>query len=1507
MRKATFYLFILFAALSASAQRADGADGYDLYRNGTLIKTLAGNATPLSFGNYGAGTYKVIAFKTDDLGNRKETVCREFTVSERDKPAVQCQDAERCGLGIVTLTAFGCDTYKWYVHNGTNYEPIDDASGATLTRNIERTTVYGVKGFLTSSGCESDILPVTATVNTLPEFTVRDGGVCADSPAYDLMLLVSGADGGAWAGPFVQGNKFLTASAEVGQTYPLTYTENTAGGCPRTETIAFTVYELPTPEMKPDDVILTTGDKVNLSSLATPSGGYFSGPGISPDGTFDASAAGEGIHEIQYTYKNPNDCTGIVKKILRVVGNYGGTIERCGPGDITIDASDILGTEYSNYKWYIWENENYVPIPSNESPQISYEVYSNCRIGVAPVIFDGSTGSVIYFDVIVNPLPAFTLKDGGTCVGSETYDLMTLVTGGNNGFWSGDFVSDNKFLTASASPGKYQLFYTETNQQGCEKSESIYFTVYDLPTPEWTSDKITIDDKTVSFDLNTYVKPSGGYFSGDYISSSGMFSPSAAGVGTHKITYTYENENGCTSSIVNDIEVIHASVRCEDTERCGPGEITLTATGGKTYLWYIYNGSTYIPLQNQTGATLTQAIDKTTIYGVQSVDDNGFKSEITTVQAIIHPLPSFGIVPNYGVCTGSPSFDLMTLVTDGNGGTWSGENVSGNKFLTVSASPGKYILTYTERNEKGCDRSENTTFEVYSLPVPQWTDGTISADIKNTTFDLRSFVSPSGGKFSGNNVTETGIFNASAAGAGTHEVTYTVQNANGCTNTARKTIEVLTTEVQCRDTERCGTGAITLTASGGVSYLWYLYNGSTYVPIENQTGAVLSQTIDRTTIYGVQAVNAQGFKSDIQQVTATVNPLPAFTVRSGGVCSGSPAYDLMQLVTDSNNGVWTGPFVQSNQFLTASAETGKSYSLTYTEHSEKGCDRSESITFEVFALPVPKWTDEAIYADIKSKSLDLTDFVSPSGGKFSGNNVTETGIFNASAAGAGTHEITYTVHNSNGCYASAKKSVQVLSTLVECADVERCGPGLVTLSASGGVSYLWYTDNGGFVPISGQTGGTLTQTIDKTTVYGVQAISEHGFKSDILRVTATVHPLPDFTLKTGGVAANVPDFDLMTLVSGGNGGTWAGQYVSGNKFLTASASPGKYTLNYTERNANGCEKVENTIFEVFALPVLTWHDFPDLCDASPDTNLSDYVTPAGGVWAGSSVLPSGIFSPSKAGEGTHPVSYTYTDKNGVTVSEERTVRVDSKTTLALPFEDVFTYDGAPVTLTVPDFIPGVLYSWYDNGGEKIHEGTEYSVTAGKTPLVYTVRASHGCTDYAGTVKVSSDLFPDFEPSTASKTIAVNTPVQFMANAYREDYRYKWTFPETALSLSDPFYAFHNPGDYSIKLNIENARGGKVDKELPVTITAKNPEPPQNDFEITADSSQIVIKSKKEDTVSVRVIDNTGKTLYRTTTKINVGETRIVLPAPQTRAAETGLYIYANFKNADYQTFTQVQP
>lgn len=77
MRKSIFYLFILFAALPASAQRADGADGYDLYRNGTLIKTLDGNATPLSFGSYGAGTYKVVVFKTDDLGNRKEMICQE--------------------------------------------------------------------------------------------------------------------------------------------------------------------------------------------------------------------------------------------------------------------------------------------------------------------------------------------------------------------------------------------------------------------------------------------------------------------------------------------------------------------------------------------------------------------------------------------------------------------------------------------------------------------------------------------------------------------------------------------------------------------------------------------------------------------------------------------------------------------------------------------------------------------------------------------------------------------------------------------------------------------------------------------------------------------------------------------------------------------------------------------------------------------------------------------------------------------------------------------------------------------------------------------------------------------------------------------------------------------------------------------------------------------------------------------------------------------------------------
>ena len=80
------------------------------------------------------------------------------------------------------------------------------------------------------------------------------------------------------------------------------------------------------------------------------------------------------------------------------------------------------------------------------------------------------------------------------------------------------------------------------------------------------------------------------------------------------------------------------------------------------------------------------------------------------------------------------------------------------------------------------------TFTVHALPDITIIPPTgFCAD--ETNIDLQTFVNPSGGTFTGDYVSGT-IFNPSDAGAGNHTVTYSVTDANTCTNTANISIPV---------------------------------------------------------------------------------------------------------------------------------------------------------------------------------------------------------------------------------------------------------------------------------------------------------------------------------------------------------------------------------------------------------------------------------------------------------------------------------------------------------------------------------------------------------------------------------------------------------------------------------------------------------------------------------------------------------------------------------------------
>jgi hypothetical protein len=150
------------------------------------------------------------------------------------------------------------------------------------------------------NGC-SNSATTTITVNPLPVINTGSyGPVCID--AADITLGGT-PSGGTWSGVGVTGNNFDPSAG----TQTLTYSYTDLNGCANSATTTITVNPLPVVSFSGLNLNYCTTDAV-VSLSGSPSGGNFSGPGITGN-SFNPAAAGAGTHTITYTYTNENGCT----------------------------------------------------------------------------------------------------------------------------------------------------------------------------------------------------------------------------------------------------------------------------------------------------------------------------------------------------------------------------------------------------------------------------------------------------------------------------------------------------------------------------------------------------------------------------------------------------------------------------------------------------------------------------------------------------------------------------------------------------------------------------------------------------------------------------------------------------------------------------------------------------------------------------------------------------------------------------------------------------------------------------------------------------------------------------------------------------------------------------------------------------------------------------------------------------------------------------------------------
>ena len=240
---------------------------------------------------------------------------------------------------------------------------------------------------------------------------------------------------------------------------------------------------------------------------------------------------------------------------------------------------------------------------------------------------------------------------------------------------------------------------------------------------------------------------------------------------TTTYTVTVTDAGTCTNSATNTVTVLplpNADITPNPASVCPGKSITLTATGGGTYLW-----ST-----GETSSSITKSPAVNTTYTVTVTGSNGCTAVVSRL-VTINTLPTAGITPtSQNLCLGK-----STTLTGTGGGTylWS----TGENTTTITVSPiinTTYTVTVT--NTSGCTAIATSSVSIINPPtlsfskVEPTTCTSIDGSINMT---VTGGIAPIGYSWTG-----PAGFTASTEDIGSLKVgayNVTVTSGNGCTAT----------------------------------------------------------------------------------------------------------------------------------------------------------------------------------------------------------------------------------------------------------------------------------------------------------------------------------------------------------------------------------------------------------------------------------------------------------------------------------------------------------------------------------------------------------------------------------------------------------------------------------------------------------------------------------------------------------------------------------------------------
>ena len=343
----------------------------------------------------------------------------------------------------------------------------------------------------------------------------------------------------------------------------------------------------------------------------------------------------------------------------------------------------------------------------------------------------------------------------------------------------------------------HTITYTFTDGDGCSNSAEQSIVVNALPTARVSGDAtICVGQSATIQAALTGTGPWSLTWSDGAVQNNIATSPATRSVNP-SVTTTYNVTDvsavsGCSnmgsgSATITVLPLPVADVGpdvavCENGAAQIGGDPTASdGTGDYTYSWTPADGLDDPSISNPTASPLA-----TTDYTITVTDANN-KTAIDTVTVTVNPLPTVTFTPIGPFCISNVAVDLSGAVSPA-GGTFSGTGISGNDFDPAVAGIGTHTVTYTFTNQNSCTNSVSQDIVVTDLPTVSF-DPVGPFYVYEPAVDLSAFVSPAGGTFSGAGITGND-FDPGVAGVGTHTISYTYNDATGCSNSVAQDITV---------------------------------------------------------------------------------------------------------------------------------------------------------------------------------------------------------------------------------------------------------------------------------------------------------------------------------------------------------------------------------------------------------------------------------------------------------------------------------------------------------------------------------------------------------------------------------------------------------------------------------------------------------------------------------------------------------------------------------------------